>query len=108
MELVLLAEVRVANFRTPGPVVDALQDGINEVSSFFFDNGDGIQSRILDAKTDESSRLVQLLNLHRQQSQELLEMRTPVDKHFNESDEDHLQPLLNALWLVQLTIQGLR
>ena len=65
MELVLRAETKVANFVTPGPAVNALEQGISEVSSYFYDDGNGLPERVIDAQIDEYSRLSQLLDLHR-------------------------------------------
>ena len=99
MELILRAETKVANFATPGPAVNSLTEGISEISAYFYDNGEGLPERIIDAQTDEYSRLSQLLDLHRLQTQELLDMRKVVDEQVYEAEETAIQPLLDALWL---------
>jgi hypothetical protein len=100
MELVLTGETHVPTFATPGPAVLALEQGIQDVATYFCDDGSGIPERTVDFRTDEDSVLGQLLELHRKSTSQLIGLRAGIDVYISQHDaEETIQPLLNSLWL---------
>jgi hypothetical protein len=99
LELILLGEIRVANFATPGPCVTTLSAGLQDIADYFYQGGEGLSSRMIDNKTDEDSRLSVILGLHEEDTKSLIRKRSKVDLYMYNQEIDSLQPLLDSFWL---------
>ena len=98
LELILTGEIKIPNFESPGPCVEALSGGLQLIAEYFHQGGDGLSSRVIDNRTDEDSRLTVIFELHRKPTETLIKNREKVDEYMYNQEQGSLQPILDTLW----------